>query len=148
MTIRMWCRLNAKDVTCWRDPPEDPEGRSVRCSKACASVKQAVIFHSPDGFEWGYGGSGPADLALNILHVSLPVGCDHEEPVKLFRGKCSAIAFQLHQDFKRDFIATMPDEGGVIHAAEIDSWIDERLNALMQPEGSTMVEGFPPREMM
>src|SRR5207302_1533158 len=23
--------------------------------------------HSPDGFEWGYGGSGPADLALAIL---------------------------------------------------------------------------------
>ncbi|MBT9252140.1 MAG: hypothetical protein KM296_00220 [Brockia lithotrophica] len=24
--------------------------------------------HSPTGFEWGYGGSGPADLALSILH--------------------------------------------------------------------------------
>ena len=23
--------------------------------------------HSPDGFEWGYGGSGPAELALAIL---------------------------------------------------------------------------------
>lgn len=23
--------------------------------------------HSPDGFEWGYGGSGPAQLALAIL---------------------------------------------------------------------------------
>jgi len=22
--------------------------------------------HSPDGFEWGYGGSGPAQLALAI----------------------------------------------------------------------------------
>ena len=26
-----------------------------------------VVRHSPDGFEWGYGGSGPADLALSIL---------------------------------------------------------------------------------
>src|SRR6266436_5928682 len=26
-----------------------------------------IPYHSPDGFEWGYGGSGPADLALNIL---------------------------------------------------------------------------------
>ncbi len=24
--------------------------------------------HSPDGFEWGYGGSGPAQLALAILY--------------------------------------------------------------------------------
>ncbi len=23
--------------------------------------------HSPDGFSWGYGGSGPADLARSIL---------------------------------------------------------------------------------
>lgn len=23
--------------------------------------------HSPDGFNWGYGGSGPADLSLSIL---------------------------------------------------------------------------------
>ena len=26
-----------------------------------------IVRHSPDGFEWGYGGSGPADLALSIL---------------------------------------------------------------------------------
>ena len=26
-----------------------------------------ICRHSPDGFEWGYGGSGPADLALSIL---------------------------------------------------------------------------------
>lgn len=24
-------------------------------------------YHSPDGFEWGYGGSGPSQLALAIL---------------------------------------------------------------------------------
>lgn len=26
-----------------------------------------IVRHSPDGFEWGYGGSGPSDLALSIL---------------------------------------------------------------------------------
>lgn len=26
-----------------------------------------IVRHSPTGFEWGYGGSGPADLALSIL---------------------------------------------------------------------------------
>ena len=31
------------------------------------SESQAVINHSPDGFNWGYGGSGPAQLALAIL---------------------------------------------------------------------------------
>lgn len=28
---------------------------------------QAVRNHSPDGFNWGYGGSGPAQLALAIM---------------------------------------------------------------------------------
>lgn len=28
---------------------------------------QKVINHSPDGFNWGYGGSGPAQLALAIM---------------------------------------------------------------------------------
>lgn len=31
-----------------------------------------VVHHSPSGFEWGYGGSGPSDLALSIL-------CDYFE---------------------------------------------------------------------
>jgi hypothetical protein len=28
---------------------------------------QAIMNHSPDGFNWGYGGSGPAQLAMAIL---------------------------------------------------------------------------------
>jgi hypothetical protein len=28
---------------------------------------QALVNHSPDGFAWGYGGSGPAQLALALL---------------------------------------------------------------------------------
>jgi len=32
------------------------------------NIKQEIVCHSPTGFEWGYGGSGPADLALNILY--------------------------------------------------------------------------------
>lgn len=27
---------------------------------------QMIINHSPDGFNWGYGGSGPAQLALAV----------------------------------------------------------------------------------
>lgn len=28
---------------------------------------QIIYNHSPDGFNWGYGGSGPAQLALAIM---------------------------------------------------------------------------------
>jgi len=31
-----------------------------------AYESQQVINHSPDGFNWGYGGSGPAQLSLGI----------------------------------------------------------------------------------
>ena len=49
--------------------------------------------HSPTGFEWGYGGSGPAQLALALLadHLS-----DDEEAVR------------LHQEFKRSIVAGLP----------------------------------------
>lgn len=148
MKIKLIARKPAADVTCWREPAADPEGRSVRCCAPVVSIAQTIIHHSPAGFEWGYGGSGPADLALVILHHCLPVGCDGAPAVKLFKGRCSQIAWTLHQDFKRAFIAGMADEGGVIPGAEIDAWIDSRLVELMQPEGSTMAEGFPPRETM
>lgn len=45
--------------------------------------------HSPDGFNWGYGGSGPAQLALAIM-------------LKL-TGKADG-----YQDFKFRIIATLP----------------------------------------
>jgi hypothetical protein len=53
--------------------------------------------HSPTGFEWGYGGSGPAQLALAILADSL--GDDER-------------AVQLHQAFKWAVISKLPREKG------------------------------------
>jgi len=48
--------------------------------------------HSPDGFEWGYGGSGPAQSSLAILADAL--GDDER-------------AVDLHQRFKRAVIASL-----------------------------------------
>jgi len=33
------------------------------------NVPRLISRHSPTGFAWGYGGSGPADLALNICEA-------------------------------------------------------------------------------
>ena len=38
----------------------------VRDGAAVRPLKH-VLRHSPDGFNWGYGGSGPSDAALSIL---------------------------------------------------------------------------------
>ena len=48
--------------------------------------------HSPTGFSWGYGGSGPAQLALAILLEYFP----------------KAVALGSYQDFKRRTIARLP----------------------------------------
>lgn len=81
-----------------------------------------VVHHSPTGFEWSYGGSGPADLALSIL--SYVIG-DEQETVEIFDGgRVGCLAWLLHQQFKWDFVATWPREGGwAISVGEVRRWI-------------------------
>jgi hypothetical protein len=69
------------------------------------------------------------DLALNILNVFLEPrrGATGElEPIKCFRGQCSSFAARHHIDFARDFLKTMPAEGGAIPTAAILAWIEQR----------------------
>ena len=54
-----------------------------------------VVHHSPDGFNWGYGGSGPADLALSILAHHFDERPSEEQ---LEWGWC--LCWLYHQDFK------------------------------------------------
>jgi hypothetical protein len=54
-----------------------------------------VINHSPDGFAWGYPGSGPSQLALALLMAV---------------GLKKSLAIRLHHDFKNDVIAKIPME--------------------------------------
>lgn len=92
------------------------------------NVPHLVVEHSPDGFEWGYGGSGPADLALNIVEVVLKrigyrgITLDDEA-----RNKYSIMAYHLHQDFKWKFIASLPREGGRIEYHDVLRWIYKKL---------------------
>ena len=65
--------------------------------------------HSPTGFEWGYGGSGPAQLALAIL-------LDSQGP---------EIALQHYQNFKNAFIAGAKQEGFTITEKEIGTFIKQ-----------------------
>lgn len=39
----------------------------VTCDGEPLPPRNDLVNHSPDGFNWGYGGSGPAQLALAIL---------------------------------------------------------------------------------
>lgn len=107
-----------------------------------------VRFHSPSGYECGYLGSGPADLALSVLHALLPpltleeeekqyelVGAAFDEAINdpARWAECvgtdgvrvSNLAMVLHQRFKEEFIATMPREGGYIPIQSILEWIEK-----------------------
>lgn len=81
-----------------------------------------VSLHSPTGFGWGYGGSGPADLALSIL-------CDvlRERPSakRLYYGRFKA---QRHyQAFKREFVAGWDFAGSFeIDSEIITGWLRKR----------------------
>jgi hypothetical protein len=71
--------------------------------------------HSPTGFEWGYGGSGPAQLALAILADH----CGNDEQ-----------AFNFHHRFKWAVIAELPDRRWTLTSQEID----QVLQALSEAE--------------
>ena len=66
------------------------------------------IRHSPDGHSWGYAGSGPAQLALDLLwHAT-----GREPPPRLY------------QQFKAEVVAHWPqDEDWSMTADEIRAWI-------------------------
>lgn len=74
---------------------------------AVVNIPQRYVVHSPTGFEWGYHGSGPADLALNILALFV----------------APPEAYRLHQFYKEDVIAKIPFEGAVIEPQEVRDWI-------------------------
>jgi len=61
--------------------------------------------HSPTGFEWGYAGSGPAQLALAIL-------ADH-------CGKTDE-ALNLYQRFKWSVIAELPFREWILTSDDIE----------------------------
>ncbi len=108
-----------------------PTRHGVECvrfeSGPKTSVEKIVVHHSPDGYEWGFAGSGPADLALNILAHFLPIEGSPHHLVGCFKGNVSKEAWELHQDFKFKFIACMEEPGGYIPAAYIQKWIDKNL---------------------
>lgn len=83
---------------------------SVCPGKTALPPRNDLVNHSPTGFEWGYAGSGPAQLALALLAHATN---DTER------------ALTLHQAFKTEVISKWPrDRGWKITAAEVRQWAD------------------------
>lgn len=67
-------------------------------------ARHDVRNHSPDGFEWGYGGSGPAQL-------SLALACDALGDVERAR--------RVYQELKWRVIARLPRDAWQLSRAEL-----------------------------
>lgn len=71
------------------------------------------VRHKSDSFAWGYGGSGPAQLALALLLD--------------FTG-LAPLAEVLYQELKRDIVARLPrDEGWEITGRQLGEWLMGKL---------------------
>jgi hypothetical protein len=68
------------------------------------------VNHSPDGFAWGYGGSGPAQLAYAIL---FDVTCDEDKTQRYY------------QDYKWAVISQLPREPWTIEADGVLAWLED-----------------------
>lgn len=87
------------------------------------------VFHSPTGFETGYSGSGPADLALSILADHFGASTqDVKRAIKSWSWQnegSAGFALEYHQRFKEHFIAGRKlyvDESYNITTEEIIDW--------------------------
>jgi hypothetical protein len=103
------CRVLIKEI-------DDEDGSILEQNTLKHSVR-----HSPGGFQWGYEGSGPADLALSIL-------TDFQKRTML--GICGFVD-NNYQKFKRDFIGKAGDQLKIT-SDEIIQWLT--TNKLLKKE--------------
>ncbi len=93
--------------------PERPGERAVQ-RRYWLPARLDLWNHSPLGFEWGYAGSGPAQLALALL-----ADCTGDE----------GLAVRRHQDFKVAVLAGAPREGFTLTGEAIEAWLKGKKGA-------------------
>lgn len=70
--------------------------------------------HSPDGFQWGYGGSGPAELARAIL-------------ARVIADDDRARHPRCYQKFKEEVISRIRKDEFELDFKSVQGWYDEWL---------------------
>lgn len=82
-----------------------------------SNVPRTIYKHSPTGYNFGYGGSGPADFALNVC-------------MQLVHADA---AYDHYQEFKSKFVAVGDSQAErlVIPRADAEQWFIERGVAIL-----------------
>ena len=89
---------------------------------------QQVRNHSADGFSWGYGGNGPAQLALALL----------------LELTSEDLALLWYQDVKWNVIARLPQDDFVIDSQQIFDFIASETNTELLLEGRSREAQYAP----
>ena len=90
---------------------EDGRWWEVTLDGAALPPRHDLRNHSPDGFSWGYGGSGPSQLALAML-VTITT---------------KAEALREYQNFKWACLARIPSSTSwKLPVGRIAAWLEER----------------------
>lgn len=94
------------------------------------NVPHLCIDHSPTGYEWGYEGSGPADLALNIVeNILWDIG--HRGPrMTCYSGSCFEAATYIHHSFKTAFLVLIKNDS-VIDYQRAKGYVDCALDEIV-----------------
>lgn len=88
--------------------PFGPSALKVDGEKVALRDSTRLRNHSPTGFSWGYGGSGPAQTALAIL---LAVSGDE------------TVAQRHYQTFKFEHVASWPQDADVTVELDVPGWL-------------------------
>lgn len=98
-----------EEVTAMKKLPDQAEFTFERTQDGPVfNFEQRAVYHSPTGMEYGYGGSGPADAALNVL-------------LHFVDGRT---AWRLHQEFRWQFISSMNQEGNNVLRSQGNQPVD------------------------
>lgn len=70
---------------------------------------------------WGYGGSGPADLARSILWDYLVSDLER-------KNRAETLVETGYQTFKSEVVALMKDDVWALTGEEIENWLSDKLS--------------------
>ena len=136
MKVYFGHRVFTPDNPTWGDPAvavhdvvRREDAMDAEDIKPCDCRPLAIVtYHSPDGIEWGYPGSGPADLALSILADYFGEMPEQVQAAlkSLWAPRSKAAA--LHQRFKAEFLASEQRDQWQIRADVIEVWLSSPSN--------------------
>jgi hypothetical protein len=108
------CQLIAKYTDRIYFPGRTPETFIFESKNNFINIPHTYKYHSTTGMSWGYIGSGPSDLAINILTYFFPLS----KATHTFRLWNNTVldmrVMDLHHEFVREFLVRIPEKGGTL----------------------------------